>query len=255
VSASLHRGVASVSLLLLVVISAACSPPGVPIAGPPVHANGPTPIYVAIGASETVGVGTNDPLRQAWPQLFFRDALPPSARFVDLGVPGATAAEALTQEVPAALQLQPSVVTVWLNVNDVIAGVLPSTYGSELTRLLEELRQGGRAEVLVANTPPVQALPAYRACLPYMTTATGCDTSVRAPTPSAVATTVSAYNAQIDAAATATGAHVVNLFAVTSEAIARGQFSSLISPDNFHPNARGYKLVAAAFARVYSSLR
>jgi lysophospholipase L1-like esterase len=181
--------------------------------------------------------------------------LPPSARFVDLGVPGATAAEALTQEVPAALQLRPSVVTVWLNVNDVIAGVPPSTYGSELTHLLEELRQGGRADVLVANTPPVQALPAYRSCLPYVTTATGCDTSARAPSPSTVAATISAYNTQIDAAATATGARVVDLFALSTKEIARGRFSSLVSPDNFHPNARGYRLVASAFARVYSSSR
>lgn len=85
------------------------------------------PLYVAIGASETVGAGSSDPLRQSWPQVLFRAAFTRRATFVNLGVPGATVAEALEQEVPYAEELRPDVVTIWLNVNDLVTGVPPRT--------------------------------------------------------------------------------------------------------------------------------
>jgi lysophospholipase L1-like esterase len=234
--------------------AAGCSAVSPSPPGPPAEPNGPSPLYVAIGASETVGVGVTDPYRQAWPALFFREALPASAQFVDLGVPGITVSDALVQEVPAAVSLRPEVVTVWLNVNDLIAGVSATTYGRELTELLQELRAGGHTQVLVANTPPVQAFPAYRECLPFMPGAVGCDTGQRAPTPGQVAATVAAYNAATVDAARATGSHVVDLYAAAEQRVRAGTFASLIGPDNFHPNARGYRLVAALFARAYRSL-
>ena len=243
--------------LILAVVSAAaaaCSAVSAPPAGPPVRPNGPDPLYVAVGASETVGVGVPDPLRQAWPALFFRETLPASARFVDLGVPGITVSDALTQEVPAAVSLHPDLVTVWLNVNDLIAGVTPAAYGRELTELLQELRRGGATQVLVANTPPVQAFPAYRDCLPFLPTSDGCDTSQRAPAPAAVAATVAAYNAAITTAAADTGCHVVDLYGTAARLVRAGTFDSIIGADNFHPNAAGYRLVARLFARAYASL-
>jgi len=243
-----------VGLAVTAAAAAGCSAVSPPPPGPPAQPNGPSPLYVAVGASETVGVGVPDPYRQAWPAVFFRDALPASARFVDLGVPGITVSDALVQEVPAAVSLRPEVVTVWLNVNDLIAGVSPTAYGQELTELLEELRGGGRTQVLVANTPPVQAFPAYRQCLPFMPSAGGCDTGRRAPAPAQVAAIVAAYNAATDAAARASGSHVVDLYAAAERWVRAGTFASLIGPDNFHPNAGGYRLVAALFARAYLSL-
>lgn len=243
-----------IAVVLSAVVAAACSAVSAPPAGPPVRPNGPDPLYVAVGASETVGVGAADPIRDAWPAVFFKNVLPASARFVDLGVPGITVSDALIQEVPAAVSLHPDLVTVWLNVNDLIAGVSPKTYGQELTELLQELRRGGQTEVLVANTPPVQAFPAYRACLPFMPGATGCDTTRRAPTPSAVAAIVAAYNAAVDSAAQASGSHVVDLYTAAQRRVRAGTFPSIIGSDNFHPNAAGYLLVAGLFARAYRSL-
>src|SRR5260370_1440732 len=80
-------------------------------------------VYAAIGASETYGIGASDRSLQAWPQVFFSDVLPPSAVFYNFGIPGATTAQALHDEVPAAVAVHPTVVTVWLNVNDLISGV------------------------------------------------------------------------------------------------------------------------------------
>src|SRR4051794_40425075 len=52
--------------------------------------------YVAVGASETVGVGADDPERQAWPSVLARTALP-DFRFVNLGVSGSTVGEAIDE--------------------------------------------------------------------------------------------------------------------------------------------------------------
>src|SRR5438046_7868121 len=110
----------------------------------------PTPIvYAAIGASETYGIGAGDP-RQAWPQVFSDDVLPRSAVLHNFGIPGATTAQALHDEVPAALAVHPTVVTVWLNVNDLINGVSAQDYEAQLPQVLPALRHGGEAPVRVA---------------------------------------------------------------------------------------------------------
>ena len=87
-------------------------------------------VYVAVGAGASVGVGLNDPLIEAWTQLFYRDSLPSSAVFVNMAVPESTALQALQAQVPTAVSLKPTVATVWLNVDDVFDGVGPSVYGS-----------------------------------------------------------------------------------------------------------------------------
>src|SRR3989442_14657810 len=122
-------------------------------------------VYAAIGASETYGIGAGDP-RQAWPQVFTGDVLPRSAMLHNFGIPGATTAQALHNEVPAALAVHPTVVTVWLNVNDLINGVAAQDYEIQLRQVLRALRRSGQTRVLVANTPDLAQLPAYRACLP-----------------------------------------------------------------------------------------
>src|SRR5207244_884637 len=80
------------------------------------------PTYVAVGASETTGVGSQTPLREAWPRLLFRSSMPSNTVFVNMGVPGATVAQALRLEVGPTLDLKPAIVTDCLNVNDIIAG-------------------------------------------------------------------------------------------------------------------------------------
>ena len=107
-------------------------------------------VYAAIGASETYGIGAGD-ARRAWPQVFSDAVLPRSAVLHNFGIPGATTAQALRDEVPAALAVHPTVVTVWLNVNDLINGVTAQDYEAELRQVLHALGRGGQARVLVAN--------------------------------------------------------------------------------------------------------
>jgi acyl-CoA thioesterase-1 len=218
--------------------------------GTPPSLSAPTGVvYAAIGASETYGIGAGDP-RQAWPQVFTDDVLPRSAVLHNFGIPGATTAQALRSEVPAALVLHPTVVTVWLNVNDLISGVRAQDYESQLRQLLRDLHQGGRARVLVANTPDLAQLPAYRACLadPPPGGPRCLIPSQFMPTPQAVATAVAAYNAAISDAAKQEGATVVDLH-MNGDQISR--HPEWLSADGFHPSGQGYAVIAKLFEDAY----
>lgn len=207
--------------------------------------------YVAVGASESVGVGLADPLRHAWPQRLFRSAFPRSTVFVNMGTPGATVAAALDDQLPEAVRLEPVVATVWLNVNDLRARVPVDAYRRDLRALLEGLRRGGATRVLVANTPPLDHLPAYRACVEASTpreVAALCPGGERFPPPEELDAAVAAYNAAIAGVAGATGAVLVDLHAATMAARRAGTEASLVSSDGFHPSEAGQELVAAAFA-------
>ena len=120
--------------------------------------------YVAIGGSDAVGVGSSDPLLDAWPQVFYRKTLPVSAIFINLAGPNSTVADALADQLPTALASSPNLVTIWLTSADLLTGVPAATYGAQLARLMASLRSRG-ATVLVANAPPGNQLPGYLACL------------------------------------------------------------------------------------------
>ncbi|HXO58644.1 MAG TPA: SGNH/GDSL hydrolase family protein [Candidatus Acidoferrum sp.] len=237
------------SLLGAALTLSACS--ATPVAGNRPPAPAATPIvYAAIGASETYGIGANDRYRQAWPQVFYNDVLPSSAILYNFGIPGATTAQALHDEVPAAVAIHPTVVTVWLNVNDLIRGVSPADYEAQLRQLLHTVRRGGKAQVLVANTPDLGQLPAYRACLPNApVSGPACVIpNGLVPTPQAVSAAVNAYNAAISQAAQQEGATLVDLHLNDAQL---SQHPEWLSADGFHPNEQGYAVIAKLFEDAY----
>jgi acyl-CoA thioesterase-1 len=216
---------------------------------------GAPPLYVAVGASETTGVGAEQPLRDAWPRVLYRTAMPENTVFVNMGIPGATVAQALRDEVPQAVAQKPTIVTVWLNVNDLIAGVSAADFETELGDLVHQLRRGGATRVLVANTPPLDHLPAYVACLPDPPPASppcrvGPGAAGILPPPAVLNQAVDDYNAATARVAQREGASVVDLHAVGMAARQAGIEDALVSPDGFHPNTGGYQAVATAFADV-----
>jgi acyl-CoA thioesterase-1 len=207
-------------------------------------------VYAAIGASETYGIGTTDRNREAWPQVFSKDVLSPPAVLYNFGIPGATTAQALREEVPAAVAVRPTLVTVWLNVNDLIQGISPQAYGAQLQQLVHALRRNGQTRVLVANTPDLGQLPAYQACLPSAPAGgPGCRIPPGLlPAPERVAAVVAGYNAVIAEVVKEQGATLVDLHA-QDELMA--QHPEWLSPDGFHPNGLGYAAVARVFEDAY----
>lgn len=211
-----------------------------PVTGDPV-------IYVAIGASETSGVGTDDPFTEAWPKVLWRESLSEAVLY-DLGRPGSTLAEALVEQAPQASALDPDVVTVWLNVNDLVRQVPAALFEQDLRRMLEPLTQTG-ASVLVATTPRIDSLPIYLACRPDPPAdGPSCPApDVSLPTPAEVRAIVTRYNAAIERVAAETGAIVVDLQAYGDAPKANPEW---IAPDGFHPSTEGALAIADAFADV-----
>lgn len=207
---------------------------------PPPPDTGPPAVYVSVGASETTGAGSDQPLRDGWPRVLHRTALPPGAIHVNMGIPGATVAQALAEEVPITLDTRPHLVTVWLNVNDITRGVDAATYETQLESLVRQLRRGGQTRVLVANTPPLDQLPAYQ--LGRLL--------AEVPAPEDVQALVASYNAAIARVVQRQGAILVDLHSVGMAARAAGTEPSFIGRDGFHPSTAGHARVAEAFAEV-----
>ena len=247
----MRRVLASV-VAVLGLVMAGCSG-GDSAAPAPAVDEGPAVTYVAVGASDSVGVGADDPLREAWPQVLYNTALPRKTTFVNLGVPGITVAEALEKEVPHAVSLEPTLVTVWLNVNDITRLVSAADYEQQLGDLVRRLRRDGRSKVLVANTPPVEYFPAYLACLPTAPAGSppcALNEVVRLllPGPEAVTPIVAAYNEATARVVQREGAVLVDLHALALRTRAAGQEASMFAGDGFHPSAAGHRAVAQAFA-------
>jgi lysophospholipase L1-like esterase len=209
-------------LVVLALLSLGCQLASAPVAA------GAQPIsYVALGASDAVGVGAADPEREGWvPRLFER--LPAGSRLANLGVSGSRLDQAMEQQLPVALAARPDLVTVWLAVNDLNARVPLDSYTADLDRLLGALSDTG-ATVLVGNLPDVALLPAYRSAD---------QAQIRGE--------VSRWNAAIAASAGRHGAVLVDLYGGWSELAGRPE---LISADGFHPSAAGYDRLADLFWR------
>ncbi|MBA2274761.1 MAG: SGNH/GDSL hydrolase family protein [Actinobacteria bacterium] len=216
----------------------------------------PRLLYVAVGASETFGIGAADPLREAWPQVFYRTALPRRASFVNLGIPGATVADALAKEALYTARLEPELVTVWLNVNDILSGIGVGAYERDLGKLLRLVTTDGDTTVLIANTPPLEWLPSYRACLPNPPAgAPDCEFEGALPRPQVIDRLIANYNLAIDRAAARVGASVVDLHSATLALARRGRGAELLSGDGFHPSTAGHREVARAFTEVFAGVQ
>jgi acyl-CoA thioesterase I len=185
--------------------------------------------YVAIGASDAVGVGAASPETEGWvPRL--GALLGSEVRVVNLGVSGSTLAQALKEQLGPAVDAHPNLVTIWLAVNDLNAHVPLPRYESDLDQLLTDVSGDGRC-VLVGNVPDLTRAPAYARVEPQ-----------------ALQSMIQSWNAVIDSVVGRHGARLVDLNARWQEMTERPE---LISADGFHPSSAGYERLAALFLEDY----
>jgi lysophospholipase L1-like esterase len=184
--------------------------------------------YVAIGASDAVGVGARDPETEGWVPRFGA-RLGSNVRIVNLGVSGSTLAQALDEQVGPALDAQPDVITVWLAVNDLNARVPLEHYTAELDTLLTQL-DSAHARVLVGNVPDLGRLAAYR----------GID-------PAPLEAEVDRWNQAIAETTARHGATLVDLYAHWQEVAEHPEY---LSADGFHPSSEGYQALAEVFGEA-----
>ncbi len=183
--------------------------------------------YVALGASDAVGIGATRPAQDAWVPLLAA-ALPGGTPVVNLGVSGATLADVVAGQLPIAADAAPRWLTLWAGPNDLRGGVALDTFTARLDRILATLRPpaGINRTMLILNLPDLRALPAFAGVDPAQL-----DRQVRAWN-AAIATTVARY---------ADYAILVDLYDGWGELAANPQY---ISGDGFHPSNAGYRRIA-----------
>jgi lysophospholipase L1-like esterase len=226
------------AVVALAAVLAGCSEGPQAAQLPPTPAE-PKLTYVALGASDAIGFGADQPLTQAWPQLLVRSELPVSATFVNAAADGSTVAQALDRQLSLAESVSPDLATVSFGVNDLRAGVSAEHYEFDLGTLVHGVRRGGATRVLLGNVPPIDHLPAYLAAA-----------GTEFPAPDVVVAAVDAYNAAVARVAAREGAELVDLHATGLAAREEGIEATLVSADGFHPSTAGHRRIAEAFAAV-----
>lgn len=188
--------------------------------------------YVAIGDSLTEGIwdwGQGD--RRAGFAYLLADQLRqqyPALQFDNLGSGGARTGDVLRFQVDRALRLKPQLLTLVVGANDVPGTPTPQ-FRREFGDLVERLHTGMDGMIVLANLPNVEHL------LPVQYA------SYRA----ALVSRVAEFNAIIGDVATAHDLPLVDLHSNAASADHRN-----ISGDGLHPNPRGYRLMADAFAQA-----
>lgn len=189
-----------------------------------------TPItYVALGASDAVGVGSSEPGAQGYVPLI-AERLPQGSHKLNLGVSGIRLHEALSQELPLALSTSPQLITIWLVANDFVGGVSYQSYISDLENLLQQLRTKTQARIVMANLPDLTRLPSFSKETPARKAQT--------------LQSIKQWDEGIARVATQNGVTLVDLLQHGSELTAHPNY---ISGDGFHPSAQGYVRLAELF--------
>lgn len=191
-------------------------------------------VYAAIGASDTLGEGADDPDNDSWVRVL-HERLPSGSVLHRLGASGATAAEARDKLVPHAEQVRPDLATVWLAVNDFRHEVPLDEYEATLDEIVGRVTATG-ATVLVGNLPDLAGMPEFD------------DRD-----PDELRGTTRRWNEVIARVAGARGAVLVDIMAA-SDGLA-DERSYLLSEDRFHPSTLGHLALAEVFFHYYELSR
>ncbi|HYV22349.1 MAG TPA: GDSL-type esterase/lipase family protein [Candidatus Bathyarchaeia archaeon] len=185
--------------------------------------------YVAVGASDTVGVGASDPANGSWPALVASRLPAGSPPYTNLGVSGSLALQAVAQQLPGAIAQKPDVVSVWLAVNDLNATIEPASFADALGQIVDGLVAKTSATIFVGDVPDLRAVPVYA----------GVDKA-------RLLAGIQGYNDAIARIASRNPARVkvVDLFTGSAALVS----TATVSQDGFHPSDEGYQLIADRFA-------
>lgn len=187
-------------------------------------------IYLALGASDVIGVGAV-PLTEGYVYLINQDLAVriPGTFLLTLAVPGARI-DSLREQVRLAKHFhgEADLATVWMGVNDLVHGNDPSRFQSDLRELLRRLQSSVSTVVIIGNLPDVTQLAAFRA----------------APRPTVTVERVRAFNRAIEVEAPYVNASIVNVFGESSPE------DFAFDEDGFHPTKQGHQRMAALFRKA-----
>jgi acyl-CoA thioesterase I len=195
----------------------------------PISMPGGPVTYVALGASDAVGVGSNFPGSQGYVPLVAAH-LPKGSHLINLGISGIHLHEALSEELPLALTTSPNLITIWLVANDFVGGVTYDDYMHDLNMLLQQLHTSTHSRIVMADLPDLTRLPAFANETPTQK--------------SQMLNAIQQWNAGIAQLAHRYGVVLVDLFSQGSRLTAHPEY---ISIDGFHPSPTGYVQLANDF--------
>ena len=187
--------------------------------------SGATVTYVAIGASDTFGIGANDPYNENW-AADLAQKLGKNYHLINLGIPSITVHDALNEELPVALDAHPDLVTIWLAVNDLADGVPVSSYSHDLDLLIRRLKANSpHVRIAMANVPDLTLLPYFNSYNPQF-----------------LRQLVQSYNTAIASVAQDNHVLLVDLSGFDLK-----DFPEYISNDGLHPSTIGYFQLSELF--------
>jgi acyl-CoA thioesterase-1 len=195
----------------------------------PISMPGGPVTYVALGASDAVGVGSNFPGSQGYVPLVAAH-LPKGSHLINLGISGIHLHEAISEELPLALTTSPNLITIWLVANDFVGGVTYDDYMHDLNMLLQQLHTSTHSRIVMADLPDLTRLPAFANETPTQK--------------SQMLNAIQQWNAGITQLAHRYGVVLVDLFSQGSRLTAHPEY---ISIDGFHPSPSGYVQLANDF--------
>ena len=195
----------------------------------PISMPGGPVTYVALGASDAVGVGSNFPGSQGYVPLVAAH-LPKGSHLINLGISGIHLHEALSEELPLALTTSPNLITIWLVANDFVGGVTYDDYMHDLNMLLQQLHTSTHSRIVMADLPDLTRLPAFANETPTQK--------------SHMLNAIQRWNTGIVQLAHRYGVVLIDLFSQGSRLTAHPEY---ISIDGFHPSPTGYVQLANDF--------
>lgn len=194
-------------------------------------------VYVALGASDAVGVGATTAqggyveLLAARLRRYYQPER--SVAVYNLAVSGYTIGEIARDELPRLPGLAPDLITLWAGANDVVQSVDGEEFSDQLTRILAVAQRSGAA-TFVGTVPDLSLVPLIRAFPPWL---------MPMGDPVAYARRRSRELADVVLRlGPAYGAHLVHL--------PMGEILSdpgLVAADGFHPSDAGHARLADAW--------
>jgi len=201
-------------------------------------------IYVAMGASDAVGVGATTPsngyVERIAARLRSHFATTRAVVVHNLGVSGYTLGDIVQYELPSVAALRPDLVTLWAGANDVMESADSDEFREQLTRLLATVQRSG-AELFVATVPDLSLVPMIRSFPPWLMPLGDAGSYARRRSRELgeiVVRLVPVY-----------AGHLVNL--PLTEILAH---PNLVAMDGFHPSDAGYARLADAWWQEISRL-
>jgi acyl-CoA thioesterase I len=201
--------------------SAQCRAPVRPHRLPPdLHA---PVVYVALGDSTVYGVGATSPGQTYVHRLYERlRAVYPHARLANLGVSGATAAGVVAGQLAAAVQQEPTLVTLSIGPNDITTHRARADFARDIDTIMRTLSAQTSAVLVVNLIPDLAVTPRFRS----------------GPYAAQVGRRAEEFNAALSRSACAHGAVVVDLFTRSRAEIPR--HPEFVAADGYHPSDLGY---------------